>query len=652
VQFPSLKRIELRSFSLYRNRPELSLDLDLPVFCLAGANGLGKSTFLNAVTYGLTGVVPNPEDRFDSIDEHYRHNIPYAKRYFEGRIDEVDREAAEISLRFTVGPKTYSITRGMFDPEGLRALHVTDGARDIVAPKPKISDGARHDRYVKQLVADVGLASFSQYVFLQHFVFSFDERRRLLFWEDTLVAQALYLAFGITGKDAEDADTWRRQAERFDSQARNLQYQATTARKRLADLRATENPDRSDGRDSDPALDYERLLAERKSANEESRRATTSVEDATLELQRAKAEELSARNTYEEAFAEHLNLLASPADHPLVRATIEQARCGLCGTEGAEVERAVNRKLSDDTCPLCDSPIRKLGTEQKKALKRAKELGKRLEKFERASSQRRTALRRLEKEADQARRVATAAATAVSAFEAENDNLPDLPVAAGTAVAELKKRLESEIEDATARRDDYRAQREDRRKKLRRVQATLSRNYREVEGDFLPLFTELAQSFLGLDVELTLKVKPNTIVALDLEVEGTHRQDFDQLSESQRYFVDIALRMALTRQMVGEDGNATLYIDTPEGSLDVAYESRAGLMFAQYVEDSNRIVMTANLNASQLLRELARDCGHASMEVVRMIDWSDLSDVQAESEELFETAYAAIEEELSKAPPE
>ncbi len=650
MQFPSLKRIELRSFSLYRNRPELTLDLDLPVFCLAGANGLGKSTFLNAVTYGLTGVVPNPEDRFDSIDEHYRHNIPYAKRYFEGRIEEVDREAAEISLRFTVGPNTYSITRGMFDPEGLRALHVTDGERDIVAPKSKISDGARHDRYVKQLIADVGLASFAQYVFLQHFVFSFDERRRLLFWEDTLVAQALYLAFGIAGKDAEDADTWRRQADRLDSQARNLQYQATTARKRLTDLEATENSNREE--DSDPALDYERLLEARKSANEASRRATTSIEDATLELQRSKAEELSARNTYEEAFAEHLNLLASPADHPLVRTTIEQARCGLCGTEGAEVERAVTRKLSDDTCPLCDSRIRKLGAEQKKALRRAKELGKRLEKFERASSQRRAALRRLEKEADKARQAATAAATAVSAFEAENDNLPDLAVVAGTAVAELKKRLESEIEDATARRDDYRAQREDRRKKLRRVQTSLSRNYREVEGDFLPLFTGLAQSFLGLDVELTLKVKPNTTVGLDLEVEGTHRQDFDQLSESQRYFVDIALRMALTRQMVGEAGSATLYIDTPEGSLDVAYESRAGLMFAQYVQDPNRIVMTANLNASQLLRELARDCGHASMEVVRMIDWSDLSDVQAESEELFENAYATIEEELGKAPPE
>src|SRR5689334_13070239 len=104
MQFPKLEQVELRSFSLYRNKPELVLGLEIPVFCLAGANGLGKSTFLNAISYGLTGVIANPEDKFDSIEEHYKHNLSYASEYFEGRIDESDREAAEISIRFSLGP--------------------------------------------------------------------------------------------------------------------------------------------------------------------------------------------------------------------------------------------------------------------------------------------------------------------------------------------------------------------------------------------------------------------------------------------------------------------------------------------------------------------------------------------------------------------
>ena len=55
--------------------------------------------------------------------------------------------------------------------------------------------------------------------------------------------------------------------------------------------------------------------------------------------------------------------------------------------------------------------------------------------------------------------------------------------------------------------------------------------------------------------------------------------------------------------------SATLYIDTPEGSLDIAYERRAGRMFGKFVEGHERLFMTANINTSQLLQELAPTCG-------------------------------------------
>src|SRR5207237_7942840 len=43
-------------------------------------------------------------------------------------------------------------------------------------------------------------------------------------------------------------------------------------------------------------------------------------------------------------------------------------------------------------------------------------------------------------------------------------------------------------------------------------------------------------------------------------------------------------RYSLAQHMRGSAGGATLYIDTPEGSLDVAYESRAGERFADFVD--------------------------------------------------------------------
>jgi hypothetical protein len=126
-------------------------------------------------------------------------------------------------------------------------------------------------------------------------------------------------------------------------------------------------------------------------------------------------------------------------------------------------------------------------------------------------------------------------------------------------------------------------------------------------------------------------------------VQGSRRRASDALSESQRFFIDIALRMALATQMSSPGAPACLYIDTPEGSLDIAYEARAGSMFALFVERGLQLVMTANINTSQLLHRLAETLGAERMTLVRMTQWTTLSEVQAAEENLFDSAFRQIE---------
>jgi hypothetical protein len=93
-------------------------------------------------------------------------------------------------------------------------------------------------------------------------------------------------------------------------------------------------------------------------------------------------------------------------------------------------------------------------------------------------------------------------------------------------------------------------------------------------------------------------------------------------------------------------GPSTLLIDTPEGSLDIAYEARAGQMFHSFAKAGNYIVMTVNLRSSELLVNLARLSGPSGMEIVRMTDWTELTEVQAAEEARLDGAYKAIEEAL------
>lgn len=106
--------------------------------------------------------------------------------------------------------------------------------------------------------------------------------------------------------------------------------------------------------------------------------------------------------------------------------------------------------------------------------------------------------------------------------------------------------------------------------------------------------------------------------------------------------------MALAIFLSKKDIGSTFLVDTPEGSLDIAYEGRVGNMFAEFTMTYHQnLLMTANINASQLLLNLAQKCGKRNMKFRRMLEWTDLSEIQKEGEELFKQVYTRIESALN-----
>ena len=179
---------------------------------------------------------------------------------------------------------------------------------------------------------------------------------------------------------------------------------------------------------------------------------------------------------------------------------------------------------------------------------------------------------------------------------------------------------------------------------LKKVEAS----YKEAEKLFVPIFKKLAKSFIGLDLNIHVKRSEKTI-KLVLELNETARTESFQLSESQRFFLDIALRMSLAVFLSKTNNPASMLIDTPEGSLDIAYESRVGDMFAKFATIYNQnLLMTANINPSRLLITLAEECGNEKMKLKRMLEWTDLSVIQKQGESLFQEVYNNIEIALGK----
>lgn len=638
LKMPKLTKLRLDHLSLYSSQPSIEVSFPRGVFCLAGANGLGKSTFLAAVNYGLTGIVP-PDRKYESVKEYYDESQGFAEEFFDGRVGERDRKRAAVSLSFLVGNTLFELTRAIFGEARFCCLSVKDLTDNTV-----LVDGSamtaidRDDKYKELLAKAIGLNSFEQFVFLQQFVFTFDERRHLLFWDQKVLEQALHICFGVDPRNADKADSLRREAEKADSLVRNYQWDATVLKKKLQQLESILDDDIG-GKDLDREMaEYKALIHSRDEAEMQTRKSQQQRQDVDLQYAQAVALVADKTAAYEKAFSDHFATKSAIEAHPILLQTLESLKCALCGSTGNEIAKIINSKLAENTCPLCASSIDRSKKKPDVLRKLDAELSK--EKAELVDvTSRRT---RMQAEVEDADARLSHAITALDRYEREHS--PVVEASTDRSGAALQRRIAGYREQIQNLLDKKKAQyekREEKRKALGQLQKSLVAQYSEAEERFVPVFKELAYSFLGIDLDIRLDTKAAGVF-LTLAVKNAPRRQIYHLSESQRFFVDIALRMALLQFTSTEERSACLLIDTPEGSLDIAYESRAGDMFARFVRDGFNIIMTANINTSQLLLNLAAKCGPSRMHLCRMTTWTELSEVQKAEEHLFDQAYRQI----------
>lgn len=643
---PRIERVQLHAFSLYSLEPNISLPLRNGVTCLAGANGIGKSTFLSTINFALTGVVPEPTREFKSAGAYLQKAREYTSIFFDGRITEFDREAAAISIEFTIRDRHYALKRSLFEIDTLASLRIVQaGVEDFDSKKstPELSD----QRYRQDVCEAIGLNSFEQFVALQHFLFTFDESRHLIFWDQQVSSALLYICFGGDPQDAAKADHLNREMEKAGSRGRNLQYQASNLDKRITQLESSVETDDNATVDVEAAAEHYRSLNEKLSRSiDESERVEASASDAELKVMEASSAVVSVRGAYTRAFNEYMSSAASPDKHPFIASTISECKCPICAAEGPSIAQTIRSKIDVGTCPLCTSALPSLATANTERSQALADLDRALAERKRGLDAAVATRTRLNAELAVKREQVRFAQEAINTFESQNrDALAGirgkLALLEGPLAATLSALKTARNEQLVQRQDAY-AERDRHRDELKVLQRELERKYLAAESTFVPMFKRLARQFLGIDLDITLASSAPTGLHLEIELRGSSRRMQTQLSESQRFFIDIALRMALAQYVSHPDSLATLFIDTPEGSLDIAYEDRAGQMFAEFVRSGHPMIVTANINSSKLLTSLAQACGGELMQIVQMTHWTELSDVQRGAEGLFRAAFDDI----------
>ncbi len=651
--FIKLQKVMLRNFSLFSKNEklyEIDETINEGVYCLAGANGLGKTTFLNAINYGLTGIVLEPNREMYSPGEIVDENKMYTEKYFNGRINKKDEKNAEIEIVLKVNDKFFRIIRGFFEREELRLLEIYSeinnkkilhtGGKDL---NPKQLNAS----YQKLLTEEIGFSDFDYFIFYQLYVLTFDETRRMIFWDDRASSHALAIAFNSDPEDANKISELIRKMEKHESNGRNSRWQATQAKNKIDELK--QKTTKKKAADIDKLeIEFNRLHKDLEKL--EKTYNNTKIEYDTLlkNQSRLNSELLQLKIGHKRLFSHYSEPRSKLLENTNVQLSIKKQECCLCGSKGSQIVESIKRSIHKDECPLCGTTINESNkTEQNELLTLIQKNDTNI--FSKNSELENLILEVEGKKVDLEKAEYEFNTTKEKIKEFTEDN-PDVS-SKGTGYQNIDSLIEQyesqyilfdkEAKEEYQKRDKLKP---DYELLLKKVQTA----YKDAEKIFVPTFKKLAKSFIGLDLNIQPQISNKTI-KLVLELKKTSRTESFQLSESQRFFLDIALRMSLAIFLSKKDNGATMFIDTPEGSLDIAYESRVGNMFAEFTTDYNQnIFMTANINASQLLISLAEKCGKNKMKFRRMLEWTDLSLVQKEGENLFNRVYNNIETALNE----
>lgn len=651
--FIKFEKIILRNFSLYKKNGkiyEVNEEINDGVYCLAGANGLGKTTFLNAINYGLTGIVLEPGKEVYSPGEIINANKRYTERYFIGRISKKEEKKAEIEILFKVNKKYFRIIRGFSERDELRLLEIFcifNG--EIVSQFKNKNYGPKelNNYYQKSLSAEIGFVNFDYFIFYQLYVLTFDENRRIIFWDDRASSHALAIAFNTSPNDAERILDLTRKMEKHESNARNLKWESTKALKNIEEL-----TDKIKGK---KVSDIEKLQSEYNKLNKESEKIEKIYNNIGIEYDsmlnkqsHLYAEIMQYKNEHAKLFSRYSRPRSHLLENTNIRLSIKRQECCLCGTKGTHIVESIERSIYKDKCPLCNTIINESNNVEQNKIMRL------IEKNDQKIFSKNSELDNLIIEIEGKKNERDKTEIELNKIKEKLENLiddnPDISFigpdnkSIKSLISQYKKQSDLALEGA---KEEYK-----KRDKLKPEHEILFKKievaYKDAEILFVPIFKKLAKSFIGLDLNIRLS-RSNKAIKLILVVQDTARTESFQLSESQRFFLDIALRMSLAIFLSNKNNSATMIIDTPEGSLDIAYESRVGNMFAEYVKTYNQnLFMTANINASQLLVSLAEKCGKRKMAFKKMLDWTDLSEIQREGEQLFRKVYTQIDKALGK----
>ena len=103
-----------------------------------------------------------------------------------------------------------------------------------------------------------------------------------------------------------------------------------------------------------------------------------------------------------------------------------------------------------------------------------------------------------------------------------------------------------------------------------------------------------------------------------IQLNGSDRETYYDMSESQRIFLDLSYRLSILDYF---HLNSYFVCETPDSTLDLIFEDNAVRTFANYISAGNSLILSANARNSTLILKLAEQFKN-SLGIVNLLEKS------------------------------
>lgn len=622
IYLPELKSINIKNYTLYPNGLDYTYNFVKGVNLVLGGNGMGKTTFVNIIKFGLIGLYKKAKNLTRTYkDKAIVKRLLYPDDYFSARKDDsfnVKGEAT-VTLGFCIKDNEFVVCRSL-DTGRLLSVSVNDEYLE-----GRIIDECRYEQlsekdqqqfllYVyEQKIKFCSNLTFDDLIFFVNEILFFGENHSTVLWNDgidggrTDVQTELFNKYFNEPDLDEERQEMQRQARYYDSLARHRSEDMRVITKLVEKINSNAKCGAEASSSSANIVvlknQVEKIGEELASVHARQKGLNNEISILQGEINRSSIQ-ASKLDAEKKRIEREMNASLWETLHPLYDTFIRNIQlnhlCPMCSQESMPLVEKVNG--SPMHCFSCGNEIHKVADEKltakyKTVTAEHKRIYQSIANKQHRIHSIEDVLSKLDndfRDKDLNRR---ALQQQVRELEYQRSIQPE---------ADKLQSLDDERNRLAKEKDEYLKKSDACAKKAQLLTEKIEEEILSNVSRFSAIFASYAGHFLGVHCSLEYaKYDNDNTKRFYPIIDGKVRRQEESLSESQRFFIDHSFRMSILTFFYQ---TPSFYIvETPDSSLDLSYEQNAAGVFLQFLTKPNIVIVTSNLNNSSFVNYLTSD---------------------------------------------